>query len=450
MPIRPGQAGSGIVSGITSEPLRATAFRTVFYASPARMFLCDRDFVIRAANAAYCEAEGLGEADLVGRPLSAMIGEAVFTAWLPLMHKALDGQATTIVDWGRRRASRNRLLRVTHLPVLDAEGEVAGFVGQLEDTTHLHALEKRIEMQDEVFSQTSDGLAVIGTDFTFQWANNAYARKWNLAPDQLIGRQVAEVVGDRNYVDTVLIPLSRCFNGETLEFEDPNRRDDGGTTLYAIRLEPMRDKDGLICAAIVNRRDITEAAALRDRLARNERHDPVTGLPNRHALEEHLGGEILASGGRLSAGLAALLAIDIDDFRIVNDISGYSAGDELLRHVASLLSALAPDSFLARTGSDGFALVVTCGSRQDALTLPSTSWRRSRRRGSTGAVIATPSGSASAWCTSSTSSPRTSRRAPSISWRAPSGPAWWLERRAGSACRCSARMIGRSLPATRR
>ena len=89
-------------------------------------------------------------------------------------------------------------------------------------------------------------------------------------------------------------------------------------------------------------------------------HDPLTGLGNRRALAEHLDGLMNAAGARRST---ALLIVDLDRFKDVNDVHGHLVGDELLRQVAARLQAVMGSSSRAfRLGGDEFAVVVDCGN----------------------------------------------------------------------------------------
>jgi diguanylate cyclase (GGDEF)-like protein/PAS domain S-box-containing protein len=103
--------------------------------------------------------------------------------------------------------------------------------------------------------------------------------------------------------------------------------------------------------------DITERKVAEERLAHLAYHDPLTGLPNRAMFNEHL--ELVLARARRSGSGAAVLFIDLDDFKLVNDSFGHSAGDELLCEVARRLrAATRTTDVVARQGGDEFLILV--------------------------------------------------------------------------------------------
>lgn len=109
-------------------------------------------------------------------------------------------------------------------------------------------------------------------------------------------------------------------------------------------------------AFIVSLRDITAHKKLKEQLIYNANHDPLTGLANRNALEEALTHAV--HNARRRHETFAVLMLDLDRFKLINDTLGHDAGDQLLKETAARLSAVIRESdILARTGGDEFVLV---------------------------------------------------------------------------------------------
>lgn len=341
---------------------QASAFGAAFHVSPVRMLYCDKNLVIREANAVCLQVDGLSRSEVIGRSLEDVYGVAICDARRPNIDAVLRGEPQSTIEWGLRRATRGRLLRIRHEPVWDAAGEVIGFLLMMEDKTDLHELEQRVSMQEDVIRQTSDALAVVGADYRYHWVNPAYAMIWRRAPEEVIGLTVPDIIGTEGFRQRVLPRLTSCFNGEVTQYEFSWPNGKGSDTQYAVRLEPLRDEKGDIVGAVVNMRDITEAAILNQRLRRQAMEDALTGLANRYALEAELARRVdlcLQAGAECGTRYGtALLLVDLDDFKVVNDLAGHVAGDALLRQVASLLRSLEQTAFIARLGGDEFAFLV--------------------------------------------------------------------------------------------
>ncbi|MEA2594864.1 MAG: hypothetical protein QOF01_1333, partial [Thermomicrobiales bacterium] len=150
-----------------------------------------------------------------------------------------------------------------------------------------------------------------------------------------------------------------CVTGEAFaELEYRVVRPDGTVRWFAdVGRLVERDPDGAPVRSAGVTIDVTERKALEARLAHDATHDPLTDLPNRALFADRLDQALAKAGERRRS--AAVLFLDLDDFRIVNDSLGHAAGDQLLVSVAQRLSsALAPEATLARFGGDEFTVLL--------------------------------------------------------------------------------------------
>ena len=119
----------------------------------------------------------------------------------------------------------------------------------------------------------------------------------------------------------------------------------------------LRDADGAVVGTLSSGEDVTERLQAEQQVTYLAYHDPLTGLANRTLLEEHLK-LALARSRRTGAGVA-LLQLDVDNFKLVNDSLGHRSGDELICRLAARLGdAVRATDLLARTGGDGFLLLL--------------------------------------------------------------------------------------------
>jgi diguanylate cyclase (GGDEF)-like protein/PAS domain S-box-containing protein len=200
---------------------------------------------------------------------------------------------------------------------------------------------------------------------------NLIITSWNRGAERLYGYSAEEAIG---HSVTMLIPddrvgeeaelLDRVTRGERVSRHETRRlRKDGSIVDVSITASPVLDAEGNAVGASVIAHDITERVKSEAAVAHLAYHDQVTGLPNRVLLEEHL--EIgLARAVREGRELA-LLCLDLDNFKMVNDSLGHAAGDRLLEMVAErFVSVTRVADVVARHGGDEFLVLLSdLGSR---------------------------------------------------------------------------------------
>ncbi len=180
-----------------------------------------------------------------------------------------------------------------------------------------------------------------------------------LVPAALIGRQLTDAL-----VGVDAEPENMITHIEALEGRAGNHFADFANRTYDVHVEPLRDDAGAIIGTMGVALDVSERKAAEDRLAFLAHHDALTGLPNRILLMDRLAQSIarVRRRGRCSA----LLFIDVDHFKSVNDTRGHAVGDELLKSIAGrLTAAIRPGDTVARLGGDEFIVALDDVAHED-------------------------------------------------------------------------------------
>ncbi|WP_311381095.1 EAL domain-containing protein [Arthrobacter sp. ISL-85] len=193
------------------------------------------------------------------------------------------------------------------------------------------------------------------------YANQAFEAVTGYSQEEILGRNCRILQGPGSDPETVLMMRAVLGRGETLRCEILNYRKNGTPFWNGLTISALRGAAGSITHFVSVQRDITSQKTLQEQLQFMALNDPVTGLPNRTALEQYL-----SQTEDTSAGLTAVGIIDLDDFKTVNDRHGHETGDVLLAKLARRLGKRTRDQdFLAHLGGDEFVVVITGLSPED-------------------------------------------------------------------------------------
>jgi diguanylate cyclase (GGDEF)-like protein/PAS domain S-box-containing protein len=221
-----------------------------------------------------------------------------------------------------------------------------------------------IQLQSMALDALRHSVVITTPDGAIEWVNPAFTALTGFARQEAVGKTPRIQKSGRHDPSFYRDLWTTILAGRTWEGEITNRREDGSIYVEDQTITPVRDEAGEIAHFVAIKRDVTERKRLEDAIVHLARHDPLTDLPNRRVVEEDLG-RLLA---RAERGLpSALLLIDLDNFKEVNDRVGHAAGDEVLRDFARLfLDAVRPGDLVGRIGGDEFVVLLEGAGTEEA------------------------------------------------------------------------------------
>ncbi|RBY93673.1 hypothetical protein DQ237_17035 [Blastococcus sp. TF02-8] len=220
----------------------------------------------------------------------------------------------------------------------------------------LAASEARLQI---LLENAADVITIVDAAGTIAYMSPAVQSLLGRPPADYLGRDAISLADPRDQprlrAAVAAAGRSGDANSGVVDTDIRVQHSSGGTRWVEMRISGRVDALG-IEGWVVNFREVTDRKLFEDELRRQARTDPLTGLLNRTAFNERLA----AATGDIGAGSPpAVLFVDVDDFKAVNDTLGHAAGDELLLAVAARLSAdVRGDDVVARLGGDEFALLL--------------------------------------------------------------------------------------------
>jgi diguanylate cyclase (GGDEF)-like protein/PAS domain S-box-containing protein len=259
-----------------------------------------------------------------------------------------------------------RLISAVERAILDETGKVTRLVGVNTDITDRQAAEDELFAEKERAQVTlkSIGDAVVCTDLAgfVSFLNPVAEHLTGWLQEEAAGRPVVEVLRILDDATHEAIPnpmILAVEHNRTLSLPSNCHliRRDGSETPIEDSVSPIHDREGRVTGAVIVFRDVTVAKELARQMTHQAQHDFLTGLPNRMLMNDRVSQAIAAS--LRHHGMVAVLFLDLDGFKKINDSLGHQIGDRLLQSVAGRLREClrGPDT-VSRLGGDEFVVLL--------------------------------------------------------------------------------------------
>lgn len=344
--------------------------RSLFINHPDGVYSFDLEGRFLRCNAALERITGQPEANLIGRHFNEFIEPGSREQTQAGFNAACRGEAVTYEALGNRAGGHACHLEITNFPVT-LGGEIVGVYGICRDVTERHRQTDKLRLLSRGVDASPSGMLLVDAldpDMPIVFTNPAFLAITGYAQQEVIGRNCRFLQGPDTDPAAVAEMRAGIRERRDVSVTLLNYRKDGTPFWNYLVISPVFD-DGDVCTHFIGiQQDVTEQKQQEARLAYQATHDLLTGLPNRATFTSLL--DTACQRSLREQERLAVLYLNLDGFKTINDGLGHQAGNQVLASVARRLERLlSADDVVARLVSDEFGVLLADGNRSRVIRL---------------------------------------------------------------------------------
>ena len=264
-----------------------------------------------------------------------------------------------------RLGAEDRHFLVVRFPLFDDDGAITGVCFQATDITERKHAEDQLRLAARVFDRAAEGVVITDTQQQILTVNDAFTAVTGYVRDDVVGRKPS-ILSSGKHDATFYVDMWEKINTKGWwQGEIWNRKKSGDLYLEWLSINTVKDQEGKVVNYVAMFSDITLVRESQLRIDFLATHDDLTGLPNRTLYNDRLR-LALARASRAKDNLAVMF-LDLDNFKIINDTLGHEMGDRLLKQASGrLLECVRAEDTVARIGGDEFVLLLEGSDRREA------------------------------------------------------------------------------------
>ncbi|MEW8625954.1 MAG: EAL domain-containing protein [Candidatus Thiodiazotropha sp.] len=335
--------------------------------SPASVVITNTQGIIEYVNPRFEKVSGYTAAEAVGEnPRFLKSGDKTKQEYQDMWSSLLAGKEWRGMFHNKRKDGTIYWESASISPLRDERGNITNFIAVKEDITAQKRAEDQLRMNATVFDTTAEGIMVTDEENRIKTVNPAFTRITGYSQEEVLGRTPNILSSGRHSKSFYEELWESVLNKGYWSGEIWNRRKDGSVFPEWLSISAIKGEHGIAKEFVAVFSDITKHKENEEQIRYQANYDALTGLPNRSLLSDRLNQAIAAA--HRENWMLAVLFVDLDHFKVVNDTFGHVVGDELLQLVSARIRACLRESdTVARFGGDEFIILLQDVTEMDSV-----------------------------------------------------------------------------------